>query len=74
MRDAFFDPAALAATGIDPVLRGLGSGKAQELDTLVVEDVRSFLFGDPGAGGLDLAAINIQRGRDLGVPSYNDLR
>ncbi len=74
LRDAFFNPAALAETGIDPILRGLASSKAQELDPQVVEDVRSFLFGQPGAGGLDLAAINIQRGRDLGVPSYNDLR
>ncbi|MEQ8652188.1 MAG: peroxidase family protein [Kiloniellales bacterium] len=74
LRDAFFNPAVLAASGIDPVLRGLGSGDAQKLDTLVVEDVRSFLFGDPASGGLDLASINIQRGRDLGVASYNDLR
>ena len=74
LRDAFFNPGELAATGIDPVLRGLAGGTAQALDTMVVEDVRSFLFGAPGAGGLDLAAINIQRGRDLGVPSYNDLR
>ncbi len=74
LRDAFFNPAELAATGIDPILRGLAGSKAQELDPMVVEDVRSFLFGDPGDGGLDLAAINIQRGRDLGLPSYNDLR
>ncbi len=75
LRDAFFNPDQIADNGgIDPILRGLGSGVAQELDNLIVDDVRNFLFGPPGAGGLDLASLNIQRGRDLGVPSYNDLR
>jgi len=74
LRDAFFNPDELYASGIDPILRGLGQGQSQELDTFVIEDVRSFLFGPPGAGGFDLAALNIQRGRDLGIGSYNELR
>lgn len=75
LRDAFFSPGEIYDNGgIDPILRGLGDGTAQELDTMVVEDVRSFLFAEDGETGMDLAAINIQRGRDLGVGSYNDLR
>ncbi len=75
LRDAFFVPGEIAENGgIAALLRGLAGSTAQELDTQVVEDVRSFLFGEPGDGGLDLASINIQRGRDLGVASYNDLR
>ncbi len=75
LSEAFFNPDEIAENGgVDPLLRGLADGTAQELDTHVVEDVRSFLFGEPGSGGLDLAALNIERGRDLGVSSYNDLR
>ena len=36
---------------------------AQEVDTRIVDDVRNFLFGHPGAGGFDLTSLNIQRGR-----------
>jgi len=75
LSDAFFAPGEITGNGgIAPILRGLADGTAQEVDMMIVEDVRSFLFGAPGDGGLDLAALNIQRGRDLGVATYNDLR
>jgi len=75
LRDAFFAPDQITSNGgIDPILRGGAEGTSQELDAMIVEDVRSFLFGPPGAGGFDLAALNIQRGRDLGLPTYNGLR
>lgn len=80
LRDAFFNPAILApGEGGDPgklglLLKGLASQQAQEIDLKVVDDVRNFLFGPPGAGGFDLASLNIQRGRDHGLPDYNSLR
>ena len=74
LRDAFFDPSHLAASGIDPFLGGLARQHAQEIDAMLVDDVRNFLFGPPGAGGFDLAALNIQRGRDHGLGSYNSVR
>ena len=75
LSDAFFNPSAITENGgIDPILRGLAAQTAQAVDTQVVEDVRSFLFGPPGAGGLDLVSLNIQRGRDHGLPDYNSLR
>ncbi|MEZ5300802.1 MAG: peroxidase family protein [Verrucomicrobiales bacterium] len=74
LADAFFAPQVLAATGIDPVLRGLASQRCQEVDSELTDAVRNFLFGPPGSGGLDLASLNIQRGRDHGLPGYNALR
>jgi hypothetical protein len=70
LREAFFNPEPLTSDGIDPYLRGLIAQRAEEVDTRIVDDLRNFLFGPPGAGGLDLAAIGIQRGRDMGLPSY----
>lgn len=71
----FFTPDQLVeAGGIEPLLRGLAAQQAQELDTLVVDDVRNFLFGPPGDGGRDLIALNLQRARDHGLPAYNELR
>lgn len=73
--DAFFSPELITDEGgIDPMLRGLAKQVAQRADPFVIDDVRNFLFGPPGAGGFDLASLNIQRGRDHGLPKYNDVR
>lgn len=71
---AFFNPNELVNNGIEPILRGLAAQRAQRIDTKIVDDVRNLLFGQPGAGGLDLASLNIQRGRDHGLASYADTR
>ena len=76
VRNAFFNPALIKndPAMIDKLLQGAATQRSEEIDTLVVDDLRNFLFGPPGAGGLDLAALNIQRGRDAGLPDYNELR
>ena len=75
LRDAFFSPSRISDEGgIEPLLRGLSAQNHQAIDPFVIDDVRNFLFGPPGAGGFDLAALNIQRGRDHGLSSYNDAR
>ncbi len=74
LRDAFFNPQEIQNYGIEPLLTGLGAQQAQEIDNMVVDDVRNFLFGPPGAGGFDLASLNIQRGRDHGLADYNQVR
>jgi peroxidase len=74
LRDAFFSPDELIDHGLESILMGAASQEAQEIDTQVVDDVRNFLFGPPGSGGFDLASLNIQRGRDHGLPDYNQAR
>ena len=74
LRDSFFNPVVLYETDIDPLLKYLASDNAQEIDPIVVDDVRNFLFGEPGQGGFDLASLNIQRGRDHGLADYNTVR
>ncbi len=75
LRDAFFRPDRLITEGgIDPMLRGLAKQRSQDIDVRIIDDVRNFLFGEPGEGGFDLASLNIQRGRDHGLPGYNDVR
>ena len=70
---AFFNPDYITAKGIDGFLRGQASNRQQEIDRFMVGEVRNFLFG-PSAGGLDLASLNLQRGRDHGVADINTVR
>jgi peroxidase len=74
LSEAFFNPTLFKQTGVDGILKYAGSTKAEEIDTQLVESLRNFLFGAPGQGGLDLAALNIQRGRDHGLADYNSIR
>jgi len=75
LSNAFFSPFRITDEGgIEPLLRGLADQECQRVDPYVVDDVRNFLFGEPGSGGFDLVSLNIERGRDHGLPSYNDVR
>ena len=75
LRDAFFNPVVIPLVGgIEPYVRGMAAQVQQELDCKVIDDVRNFLFGLPDQGGLDLAAININRGRERGLGDYNTIR
>ncbi|MEL7428911.1 MAG: peroxidase family protein, partial [Pseudomonadota bacterium] len=50
--------------------------KAQAVDPMIVDALRNRLFGPPQAGGpgMDLASLNIQRGRDHNIATYNEMR
>ncbi|MEZ4898848.1 MAG: peroxidase family protein [Saprospiraceae bacterium] len=73
----FFNPQVIQTYGIDPILQGLGVQTQNEVDPYLVDELRNLLFGDPTsatATGVDLASLNIQRGRDHGLPDYNTVR
>ncbi|MDH3650528.1 MAG: hypothetical protein OEQ53_12660, partial [Saprospiraceae bacterium] len=75
LRDAYFNPKVITEVGgIEPYLIGACTEVEQDVDCKVIDDLRNFLFGPPGAGGLDLAALNINRGRDRGLADYNTTR
>ena len=74
---AFFSPFRIVNEGgIDPLLRGLFgvAGKMRVSTQLLNTELTERLFSMAHAVALDLAAMNIQRGRDHGIPPYNDYR
>ncbi|XP_016066179.1 PREDICTED: eosinophil peroxidase [Miniopterus natalensis] len=62
--------------GIDPLLRGLMAtpAKLNRQDSMLVDELRDQLFRQVRRIGLDLAALNMQRSRDHGLPGYNAWR
>lgn len=75
LREGFFRGDLLVSEGgLDPVLRGLAVDRMQTVDTRIIDDLRNFLFGPPGSGGMDLLSLNLQRGRDHGLADYNSIR
>ncbi len=82
----FFDPNLITANGaVDPltghtssnigaILKADSDNAANELDLLLIDEVRNTLFGIPNAPGTDLAARDIQRARDDGIGTYNQVR
>ena len=76
LRNAFFNPVVVLSIGIEPYLRGLAFQNAQQVDMRLNSGIRNFLFSNQASSptGFDLAALNIQRGRDHGLADYNSLR
>ncbi|KAK3085235.1 hypothetical protein FSP39_000360 [Pinctada imbricata] len=58
----------------DSVLRGMASSLASMEDTIMEPDLREFVYGPLEFSRRDLAAIDIQRGRDHGVSDYLTVR
>ena len=61
---------------IDEMMRGLVSTPMEFMDQFMSGEITNHLFEEKNIpkSGLDLAALNIQRGRDHGLKSYNEYR
>ena len=72
LRDSFFNPLQyFVSGGTDPILRGLLKDKSREMDEFLTKVLTTELFPPEGHKlGHDLAARNIQRGREHGIQSY----
>lgn len=77
LHQAFFSPYRIVEEGgIDPVLRGLFAqgAKMKRPNELMNSELTEKLFALANSIGQDLASLNIQRGRDHGLPFYNEYR
>ncbi|KAK3605229.1 hypothetical protein CHS0354_038664 [Potamilus streckersoni] len=72
-KDIFLNPAILydTAGGVDSITKGLTDSYSQKVDERMSSHLTRHLFERQTGFGGDLAAINIQRGRDHGLPLYH---
>ncbi|BAN49815.1 peroxidase family protein [Metapseudomonas resinovorans] len=67
---AFLDPQGYADIGPTAIALGMTRQVSNEIDEFVTPALQQGLLGQP----LDLATINLARGRDLGLPTLNAAR
>ena len=73
LKDNFFVP-DIFETQMEAVLNGMIADQSESVDPNVASDITEGLFANIGFPGSDLIARNIQRGRDHGLPGYNEYR
>ncbi|XP_068882317.1 dual oxidase 2 [Aphelocoma coerulescens] len=67
-------PGLQQAEDVDNLLLGMSSQIAEREDNVVVEDLRDYWYGPLKYSRTDYVASWVQRGRDLGLPTYNQVR
>jgi hypothetical protein len=87
---AFFNPDLVQQIQLGPLLKGIGSEPEYKNDEMIDNQLRSVLFKVPNSsnpdcldgptlpqcfnGVTDLGAIDVERARDHGMPTYNQMR
>ena len=72
LKNIFFTIDIVRKFDVGVLLKGLTVHQQYETDLKVNNGLRNFLFGQ--GAGFDLVSLNIQRGRDHGLPNYNRVR
>ncbi|MCK1379618.1 heme peroxidase, partial [Bradyrhizobium sp. 24] len=70
LKAAFLAPDKFADVGPSAIVLGMTHQQMNEVDEFVTPALNQGLLDQP----LDLAAINIARGRDVGIPTLNEVR
>ncbi|HEU5470595.1 MAG TPA: peroxidase family protein [Actinophytocola sp.] len=86
----FFNPDLVQPIGLGPLLQGIGGEPQYKNEEMIDNQLRSVLFQIPVTGNpecldgpelpecfdsvVDLGAIDVERGRDHGMPTYNQMR
>jgi Ca2+-binding RTX toxin-like protein len=70
LEQAFLNPSKFGEVGPTAIVQGMTRQVSSEIDEILTPSLQQALLGQPQ----DLAAINIMRGRDLGLPTLNTLR
>ena len=74
LKHIFFNNTFINRHGIEPLLFGICANGSEIVDRSIATDLLEHLFERPNSPGLNLIALNIQRGRDHGLPGYNAFR
>merc|ERR1711963_660939 len=72
LSDTFFKTVEFVGDGADQIISGMVQQPIQSRDRFISSDVSEKLFKEDKVFGKDLIALNIQRGRDHGIPSYSE--
>ena len=74
LRFLFFNSTTVNTYGVEPLLLGLVGNISERVDTHLTKEITEHLFQRGNKHGENLAALNIQRSRDHGLPGYNAYR
>ncbi|CAL1685411.1 unnamed protein product [Lasius platythorax] len=76
LAEHFFNPRIIESEEVfDGLVRGLATQTSQRMDISLISDMTSKLYTSNGNNlGLDAVSLDIERGRDHGLPGYNYYR